>query len=48
MNRTYSPEMREQALRMLAESRPEHPTMMSVVRHVAGLLVMSPETLRLW
>ena len=29
MNRRYSPEMRERALRMLAEARPEHPTMMS-------------------
>ncbi|WP_394289325.1 IS3 family transposase [Microbacterium sp.] len=48
MNRKYSPEMRERALRMLAEARPEHPTMMSAVRHVAGLLGMSPETLRLW
>lgn len=48
MNRTYSPEMRERALRMLAEARPEHPTMMSAIRRVAGLLGMSPETLRLW
>lgn len=48
MNRTYSPEMRERALRMLAEARPKHPTMMSAIRHVAGLLGMSPETLRLW
>lgn len=48
MNRTYSPEMRERASRMLAEARPEHPTMMSAVRHVAGLLGMSAETLRLW
>ena len=48
MNREYSPEMRERALRMLAETRPSHPTMMSAVRHVAGLLGMSPETLRLW
>ncbi len=48
MNRKYSPEMRERALRMLAETRPEHPNMMSAVRHVAGLLGMSPETLRLW
>jgi hypothetical protein len=29
MNRKYSPEMRERALRMLAETRPSHPTMMS-------------------
>jgi transposase len=35
MNRKYSLEMRERALRMFA-------------RHVAGLLGMSPETLRLW
>ncbi|WP_419672758.1 IS3 family transposase [Agromyces seonyuensis] len=48
MNRKYSPEMRERALRMLAEARPEHPNLMSAVRHVAGLLGMSPETLRLW
>ncbi|WP_298037280.1 IS3 family transposase [uncultured Microbacterium sp.] len=48
MNRKYSPEMRERALRMLAETRPSHPTMMSAVRHVAGLLGMSSETLRLW
>ena len=48
MNRKYSPEMRECALRMLAEARPSHPNMMSAVRHVAGLLGMSPETLRLW
>nr|WP_246200953.1 IS3 family transposase [Agromyces allii] len=48
MNRKYSPEMRERALRMLAEARPEHPNLMSAVRHVAGLLGMSAETLRLW
>ncbi|PVW06590.1 hypothetical protein DEA06_03535 [Microbacterium sp. Gd 4-13] len=48
MNRKYLPEMRERALRMLAEARPEHPNMMSALRHVAGLLAMSPETLRLW
>ncbi|MET4706112.1 transposase-like protein, partial [Frigoribacterium sp. UYMn621] len=47
MNRRYSPEMRERALRMLAESRPDHPTTMSAIRHVAGMLGMSPETLRL-
>jgi transposase len=48
MNRKFSPEMRERALRMLAGARPEHPTMMSAVRHVAGLHGISPETLRLW
>lgn len=48
MNRKYSPEMRERALRMLAETRPSHPTLMSAARHVVGLLGMSPATLRLW
>jgi len=36
MNRKYSPEMRERALRMPAETRPSHPTMMS-----AGLTEMN-------
>jgi transposase len=40
--------MRERALRMLTESRGDHPNLMSAIRHVAGLLGMSPETLRLW
>ena len=44
MNRKYSPEMRERALRMLAETRPSHPNMMSAVRHVAGL----NERAKLW
>ncbi|WP_409155777.1 transposase [Lacisediminihabitans sp. H27-G8] len=48
MNREYLPEMRERALRMLAEARPEHPNLMTAIRHVAGMLGMSPETLRLW
>jgi len=48
MNQKYSPEMRERALRMLDEALPEHPNLMSAARHVAGLLGMSPETLRVW
>jgi transposase len=40
-------EMRERALRMLAETRAVAPTMMSAVPHVAGLLGMSRETPRL-
>lgn len=47
MNRKYSPEIRERALRMLAAAGPEHPNAMSAIRHVSGLLGMSPETLRL-
>lgn len=45
---TYSPEMRERALRMLAEAAPDHATEWAAIRHVAQLLGMSPETLRLW
>lgn len=44
----YTPEMRERALRMLLEARPDHPNLMAAIRHVAGLLGMSPETLRVW
>ncbi len=48
MNQKYSPQMRERALRMLDEALPEHPNLMTAARHVAGLLGMSPETLRVW
>ena len=41
----YTPEMRERAVRMLAEARGDHPNFMSAVRHVSGLLGVSPETL---
>ena len=44
----YTPEMRERALRMLAEARPDHRSLSAAVWHVAGLLGMSSETLRLW
>lgn len=48
MNRKYSPEMRERALRMLGEVKPSHPNLVSAVWRVAGLLGMSAETLRVW
>ena len=50
MNQKYSPEMRERALRMLDEAKASgvHSNLMSAVRHVAGLLGMSAETLRVW
>ncbi|WP_159500702.1 transposase [Microbacterium sp. 18062] len=48
MDQKYSPEMRERALRMLDEAKPEHPNLMTAVRYVAGLLGMSAETLRVW
>lgn len=48
MPKKYSSEMRERALRMLAEARPEHPNQMAAIRHVAGMLGMNSETLRGW
>ena len=40
--------MRERAVRMVAEVRPEHPHETAALRHVAGLLGMNTETPRLW
>ena len=48
MPKKYSSEMRERALRMLAEARPDHPNQMTAIRHVAGMLGMNSETLRGW
>jgi len=48
MPKKFEPGMRERALRMLAEVMPEHENKSAAVRHVAGLLGMSPETLRTW
>lgn len=48
MPKKFEPETRERALRMLAEAMPEHENKSAAVRHVAGLLGMSPETLRTW
>jgi transposase-like protein len=44
----YTNEMRERAVLMVAEVRPEHPHETAALRHVAGLLGMNVETLRLW
>lgn len=44
----YTNEMRERAVRMFSEVRPEHPHETGALRHVAGLLGINPETLRLW
>lgn len=48
MNQKHPLEMRERVLRMLDEAKPAHPNLMTAVRHVAGLLGMSAETLRVW
>jgi len=48
MPKKFEPEMKSRALRMLAEAIPEHEHKSGAVRHVAGLLGMSPETVRTW
>ncbi|NKQ54405.1 transposase [Amycolatopsis sp. K13G38] len=48
MPKKYSSEMRERALRMLAEGLPDHPNQMAAIRPVADLLGVNSETLRVW
>lgn len=48
MPKKYDSEFRARALRMLDEALPAQPNRMAAVRHVAGLLNMSAETLRVW
>lgn len=48
MNQKCSPKMREWARRMLDEAKPGRPNLMTAVRHVAGLLGRSAQTLRMW
>ncbi|MBK0422766.1 hypothetical protein JD292_11850 [Leucobacter sp. CSA2] len=44
----YGPELRQRALRMLAEARPERESLTAACRHFGGLLGVSPETLHVW
>ena len=44
----YSPEVRERAVRMIQERRPEFPSDWAVTQEVSKLLGMTPETLRRW
>jgi transposase len=46
--RKFGPEMKARALRMLAESMPDHENKTEASRHGGGLLGISPETLRTW
>jgi transposase len=48
MTNPYSADFRERALRMLAQTRPDHLSDFAAASHVAGRLGMNPETLRLW
>jgi transposase len=46
---TYPPELRERAVRMVAEVRPEYPSDWPAIKAVAGKLgIGSAETLRKW
>ena len=44
----YSPEVRERAVRMVAEHRDEYPSEWAAFRSIAAKLGMTPETLRTW
>jgi transposase-like protein len=44
----YPPELRERAIRLVREHRPEHPSEWAAIQSIAGKLGMTPETLRLW
>lgn len=48
MSKNHEPEMSGRALRMLTEAVPDHPNRSSALRHVPGLAVMNPDTLREW
>jgi transposase len=48
MKPRYLPEIRERALRMLDEARLGHASLSAASRHVAGMLGMTAETLRVW
>ena len=44
----YTPEFREKAVRLLAESRDSHSSVTRALAQVAGNLGVAPETLRRW
>jgi transposase len=45
----YPPELRERAVRMVAEVRPDYPSRWSAICAVAGKLgIGAPETVRVW
>lgn len=44
----YDDELKQRAVRMLAEARPEQPSVHATCRHVGGLLGIPHDTLRLW
>jgi transposase len=44
----YSPEVRERAVRMVAEHREEYPSEWAAFTSISAKLEMTPETLRVW
>ena len=48
MPKKFDSRMRDWALRMHAETMPEHENKSAAVRQVAGFLGMGPETLQTW
>ena len=48
MAKKYDQDFKGRALRMLAETRPEHASLNAASNHVGGLLGVSPDTLRVW
>jgi len=47
-NTRYSPELRERAVTMVVEHRSEYPSEWATMTAIAGMLGMTPETLRNW
>ena len=47
-NTRYSPELRERAVTMVIEHRSEYPSEWATMTAIAGMLGMTPETLRSW
>ena len=46
--KTYSPEVRERAVRMVFEHAPEHPSQWACIQSIAEKIGCSGETLRNW
>jgi transposase-like protein len=47
-SKKYSPEVKERAVRMVLESRPDHPSLWSAVESIAGKIGCAPQTLLEW
>ena len=48
MKNTYSPEIRQRAVRLYQEQRSEYPTQWAVTVSIASKFGCTPETLRTW